>query len=139
MSRAVVETGNGAWWPSRRLVAVASGTASVVEADLLPAPCQRHVESTTQPDRRAVLLRHAVLARRRVCEHRALEVRMQVALATDDDHHVAGVVARPPQPVVVVTRDRRWQSVVRAEEVDRARLAVVVGEDRAAALLVGSE
>src|SRR5689334_9140131 len=60
-------------------------------------------------------------------------------LFADGYDALAGVVARPPQEIVLVLADCLRESVARAEEVYRARLAVVAREDGAARALFGRE
>src|SRR5438876_76459 len=52
------------------------------------------------------------------------------AVAAENDDAFAGVIARTPKPIVLVIADRLRQPIFPAEEIDRARLAVTVGEDR---------
>src|SRR5260370_22113173 len=47
-----------------------------------------------------------------------------------DDHTFAGVIARSPQEIALVTADRPRQSKFRPEEIDRAGYAIVRGKDR---------
>ena len=60
----------------------------------------------------------------------ALEV-LAVASAVAAQHYddAAIVVSRSPEPVALVIANRFGKSVLGAEKVDRARLAVTVGED----------
>src|SRR5262249_39215292 len=47
-----------------------------------------------------------------------------------DDHTFAGVIARSPEKIVLVTADRPRQSIFRPEVIDRAGYAIVGGKDR---------
>src|ERR1700754_1551725 len=58
-------------------------------------------------------------------------------VAPENDHAFPGVIARTPKPVVLMTADHFRQSVFRAEKIDRAGLAVTVGEDRRLGALLG--
>src|SRR3954469_11947 len=60
-------------------------------------------------------------------------------VAAQDDHAFASVIARTPEPVALVIADRFRQSVLLAEEIDRTRLAVAVGEDRGLDALLGRQ
>src|SRR5689334_13901048 len=53
---------------------------------------------------------------------------LRVAFA-DQDHALAGVLARPPQPVILVAGDCRRQAVPGAEQIDSGSLAIVVGSE----------
>ncbi len=54
------------------------------------------------------------------------------AIAVDVHDHVAAYPCVAPKPVVVVSAERRRQTILGAEEVDRCRFAVVARNDRRA-------
>src|SRR4051812_32004887 len=58
-------------------------------------------------------------------------------ITTENDDAFAGVIARAPQPIALVITDRFGQTIFLAEEIDRASLAVAVGENRRLCALVG--
>src|SRR5437588_1400984 len=59
-------------------------------------------------------------------------------VASENDYAFAGVIARTPEPVALMVADRFGQAVLLAKEIDRAGLAITVGEDcRLRALLGG--
>src|SRR5438105_14988224 len=58
-------------------------------------------------------------------------------VASENDHAFAGVIARTPKPIALMVADRFGQAVLLAKEIDRAGLAITVGEDRGLRALVG--
>src|SRR2546421_10690361 len=52
------------------------------------------------------------------------------AVTAKNDHDAAVVSARSPEPVALMITNRFWQTELRSEEVDRARLAVTVRKNR---------
>src|SRR5207302_4391069 len=60
-------------------------------------------------------------------------------VAAENDHAFAGVIARTPKPMSVMVADRFGQAVLLAKEINRAGLAITVGEDRGLRALVGRE
>src|ERR1700674_599068 len=51
------------------------------------------------------------------------------AVAAEDDDALTGVIPRPPKPITLMGADRFRKSVLLAEEIDRAGLAVTVREN----------
>src|SRR5260221_8876581 len=56
--------------------------------------------------------------------------------AAEDDHALAGVILRAPEPIILVAADDRGQAVLAAEEVDRPGFAVVGWGDAALAAVL---
>src|SRR5258708_5508061 len=64
-----------------------------------------------------------------------LEVRvLTFRIAVQDDHDLAGIVARSPYPIIVLPADGPGQTVFRAVEIHGRSLAPEGGEDRVASL-----
>src|SRR5258708_5716029 len=60
-----------------------------------------------------------------------LEVRvLTFPIAVQDNHDLAGIVAWPPYPIIVLPADGPGQTVFRAVEIHGRGLAPEVGEDR---------
>src|ERR1051326_3125668 len=59
------------------------------------------------------------------------------SVAPENDDAFAGVIARTPKPITLMTADRFRQTVLLSEKIDRASLAVAVGEDRGLCPLFG--
>src|SRR5258707_10895170 len=65
-----------------------------------------------------------------------LEMRvLAFRVAVQDDHDVAGIVARAPNPIIVLPADGPRQSIPGAIEIDGRGLAPEIGEDRGPRLL----
>src|SRR6266446_99242 len=69
--------------------------------------------------------------------HAAEMLAIAGAVAAKHDHALAGVIARAPKPVALMIANRFRQPVLRAEEIDRASLAVTVREDCSPRALLG--
>src|SRR5262252_8581725 len=63
-------------------------------------------------------------------------IAVALPVALQDDHDLAGVAARAPQPIIVVLADGRRQAITRAIEINRGGVAPAVAEDGRARLLV---
>src|ERR1700730_1271329 len=51
------------------------------------------------------------------------------AVTAQDNDSAAVIIARPPQPVALMIANRLGQTQARSEKIDRAGLAVTIGED----------
>src|SRR5262245_56782852 len=116
----------------------ASRAMSLDVLEVRPRALQIRAHAATQEDRAILFVGHRVGH----AEGRgdrdigaALPVAGEFATHADDD--AAVVLARSPQPVLVVAAQRARKAVVRAVEVDRTGLAVVVRDDRGPGALVG--
>src|SRR3954447_5620200 len=69
--------------------------------------------------------------------HRLKMFAVTGTVAAEDDHAFAGIIARTPKPVALVIADRFRQTVLLPEKIDRARLAVIIREDRGLRALFG--
>src|SRR5439155_14736404 len=71
------------------------------------------------------------------CFHAGEVFAIAGSIAAEHNHAFAGVVSRPPIPIVLMIADRLRQSVLFSEEIDRPRLTLAVGENCGHRALLG--
>src|SRR5436190_9862944 len=73
------------------------------------------------------------------CFHAGKVFAIAGSIAPEHNHTFAGVLSRPPIPIVLMIADRLRQSVLFPKKIDRSGLTVTVGENRSCFALLWRE
>src|SRR5437868_3398203 len=107
----------------------------IIVLHLRPNAVQWSFDSSANIDRQVILVRHSIFIRDNGCLLNLIKYFLMVfPLAANDDSHLAGVAARPPKIIILMTADRLRKIIRSAEEIYCSGFTKVLNEDSAFSL-----